>query len=545
MMAGSSFQVERPMSISEITKRAEDYVFSDTIPPKYWLRTGETLLREAQIYEREQNDQQAYMLLMRYTNLIAERLPKHPAYKQLENRAGVKAAIKTLREVMVTMEVLKPRIDARYNAYMEKNKHRSVAVDNDGSRASTWANFAASDPAVAGNTTTLDAEENSQLAVMIAHKEIRRRDAARRSVRQAGVSAKEEQQRRTAGLWDGWDAGLSRDGASASRDDDEMRRNMEASRRRMDGSHDVLRDTGLRRQGEPRPTPARNGTSEYHYPSITRSQPIRYEDNFESRSRSISPARSLPPKPPKERFSEVYEPEPPPRPLPKERLGEAYEPEPPPRPGKETLDPIEASMSDPKATFTFRPSAYLENGNPLRTIFLPPTVRTEFLKYAESNTRRNLETCGMLCGTVISNAIFIQQVVIPEQENTSDTCEMINESAFFDYVDSQENAMVLGWIHTHPTQTCFMSSRDLHTHCAYQIMIPESIAIVCAPSKNPSWGVFRLTDPPGMQCVRACTKPGIFHPHEETNIYTDALRPGHVFEAKGLEFTIVDLRPDS
>jgi STAM-binding protein len=59
------------------------------------------------------------------------------------------------------------------------------------------------------------------------------------------------------------------------------------------------------------------------------------------------------------------------------------------------------------------------------------------------------------------------------------------------------------------------------------------------------WGVFRLTDPPGMQCVRACTKPGIFHPHEESNIYTDALRPGHVFEAEGLEFTIVDLRPAS
>jgi hypothetical protein len=32
-----------------------------------------------------------------------------------------------------------------------------------------------------------------------------------------------------------------------------------------------------------------------------------------------------------------------------------------------------------------------------------------------------------------------------------------------------------------------MSSRDLHTHCGYQIMMPESIAIVCAPTKNPSW----------------------------------------------------------
>jgi STAM-binding protein len=379
----------------------------------------------------------------------------------------MKAAVKTLPEIMSTMEALKPRINAKYDAYLERNKGASIMVENDDSKASTWANFAASDPAVAGNTTTLAAEENSQLAVKLAHKEIRRRDAARRATRQAGVSEQEEQERRTAGLWDDWESALSRDGAS--RDDEEMQRNMEAYRRRMEGPHDIVPDGVRKNLVKPPPAkPERNGRSEYHYPSITRSQPVRYDDNFEARSRSISP-EPLPPKPPKDRFEEPV-----------------YEAKPPPRPEKAAPDSLEASMADPNATFTFRPSAYLENGNPLRTIFLPPNLRTEFLKYAESNTRRNLETCGMLCGTVISNAIFIQQVVIPEQENTSDTCEMINESAFFDYVDSQKDTMVLGWIHTHPTQTCFMSSRDLHTHCAYQIMIPESIAIVCAPSKTPS-----------------------------------------------------------
>lgn len=45
-MAGSSFQAERPMSIREITEKAQDFEFSESIPPKYWLRTGETLLRE-------------------------------------------------------------------------------------------------------------------------------------------------------------------------------------------------------------------------------------------------------------------------------------------------------------------------------------------------------------------------------------------------------------------------------------------------------------------------------------------------------------------
>ena len=34
---------------------------------------------------------------------------------------------------------------------------------------------------------------------------------------------------------------------------------------------------------------------------------------------------------------------------------------------------------------------------------------------------------------------------------------------------------------THPSQTAFMSSIDLHTHCGYQLMLPEAIAIVVAP----------------------------------------------------------------
>lgn len=29
-----------------------------------------------------------------------------------------------------------------------------------------------------------------------------------------------------------------------------------------------------------------------------------------------------------------------------------------------------------------------------------------------------------------------------------------------------------------------MSSVDLHTHCSYQLMLPEAIAIVCAPSHD-------------------------------------------------------------
>jgi STAM-binding protein len=199
------------------------------------------------------------------------------------------------------------------------------------------------------------------------------------------------------------------------------------------------------------------------------------------------------------------------------------------------------SSLDP-ASYTFKPSAYLENGSPLRSVFLPSSLRDRFLSLAAPSTRRNLETCGILCGTLVSNALFISRLVIPEQISTSDTCETTNESAIFEYCDS-EDLIMLGWIHTHPSQTCFMSSRDLHTHSGYQVMLPESIAIVCAPSKNPDWGVFRLTDPPGLKTVLNCTQKGLFHPHAQENIYTGALRPGHVVEVNGLEYETVDLRP--
>ena len=46
-MAGlGSFQVSKPMSVKEISVKAEDFDFNPFIPMKYWFRTADTLLRE-------------------------------------------------------------------------------------------------------------------------------------------------------------------------------------------------------------------------------------------------------------------------------------------------------------------------------------------------------------------------------------------------------------------------------------------------------------------------------------------------------------------
>ena len=63
---------------------------------------------------------------------------------------------------------------------------------------------------------------------------------------------------------------------------------------------------------------------------------------------------------------------------------------------------------------------------------------------------------------------------------------------------SHSDLITLGWIHvcrsaplisliadrslqTHPSQTAFLSSVDLHTHLSYQMLIQEAIAIVISP----------------------------------------------------------------
>ena len=130
--------------------------------------------------------------------------------------------------------------------------------------------------------------------------------------------------------------------------------------------------------------------------------------------------------------------------------------------------------------------AHLENGQDLRSVFIPATLRERFVKLAEPNTKRNLETCGILCGVLRNNAFIITYLLIPPQTATSDSCTTTDEESLFEFQD-KHNLLTLGWIHTHPTQTCFMSSVDLHTHVGYQVMLAEAIAIVCAPSKDPRY----------------------------------------------------------
>ncbi|XP_053126127.1 STAM-binding protein [Hemicordylus capensis] len=145
----------------------------------------------------------------------------------------------------------------------------------------------------------------------------------------------------------------------------------------------------------------------------------------------------------------------------------------------------------------------------LRHVVVPRELCHKFLQLADANTARGVETCGILCGKLMQNEFTITHVIIPKQHGGPDYCNTENEEELF-LVQDQYGLITLGWIHTHPTQTAFLSSVDLHTHCSYQIMLPESIAIVCSP-KYQETGFFKLTDH-GMDEISSCRQKG-FHPH--------------------------------
>lgn len=180
----------------------------------------------------------------------------------------------------------------------------------------------------------------------------------------------------------------------------------------------------------------------------------------------------------------------------------------------------------------------------LRDVHVSVALIEEFLRFAAANTARGIETCGILAAQLSANdSVFtISTLIIPKQKGTTDTVEMMSEEDVL-MVHLDRELYPLGWIHTHPTQTCFLSSVDVHTQCSYQTMLDEAVAIVMAPAdRSKKCGIFRLTTPGGLSLVQKCERRG-FHMHPETSTGQEMYELcGHVFLNDRVKHEVVDLR---
>ncbi|KAL3677530.1 hypothetical protein R1sor_027478 [Riccia sorocarpa] len=205
--------------------------------------------------------------------------------------------------------------------------------------------------------------------------------------------------------------------------------------------------------------------------------------------------------------------------------------------------PAETVQSEPKPEpEVFELPEVLTRPRKPKPLHLSHKLMDEFMAVAKGNTKNNLETCGVLAGALKEGMFYVTTVIIPKQEATANSCSTTNEEELFEYQDKNE-LFQFGWIHTHPSQSCFMSSIDLHTHYSYQIMLPEAIAIVMAPTDSSrKYGMFRLSEPSGLKTIQSCEKRG-FHPHDQPSdgspIYESSY---HVHLNSKVSCTVVDLR---
>lgn len=210
-----------------------------------------------------------------------------------------------------------------------------------------------------------------------------------------------------------------------------------------------------------------------------------------------------------------------------------------PTPGTELDEarPRVDRTTKPANTDTFSSDNY--ECDELRVVVVPIDLKDKFLEAAKNNTSRNVETGGILAGKLSKNEFTITTVIIPKQEGCSDSFSTLKEEEIFDY-QIEHDLITLGWIHTHPSQSAFMSSIDLHTHCSYQILLAEAIAIVVAPSFDET-KIFSLTPEVGLAVISSCPKTG-FHPHpNDSTLYCTC---AHVTfdDARRLKTVLIDLR---
>eukprot|EP01084_Bolivina_argentea_P057017 104242_1 len=150
---------------------------------------------------------------------------------------------------------------------------------------------------------------------------------------------------------------------------------------------------------------------------------------------------------------------------------------------------------------TYTPNTNISTS--LATIIIPERMISEFSeKYSMENTTKNIETGGIILGVhdATHNIYTITHVLLPKQNGHANAVFMLNEFEW-SVICGTLGLQIIGWIHTHPTQSCFMSSVDVHTQFNIQQQNNSAIGIVIAPTDTTK--TFRLTKF-GMDVLSKC-----------------------------------------
>eukprot|EP00057_Strongylocentrotus_purpuratus_P032761 XP_788766.1 PREDICTED: STAM-binding protein-like A [Strongylocentrotus purpuratus] len=451
--------IEPGQRVRSLAEHGSNIVVDGNLPIRRYFRSGQEMIKMANIYYEEGNWESAFILYSKYMTIFVEKIRKHPQYKAARPE-DLKSAKKNLKSAFPNAEETKKKLREKY-----AEEHKIWQVQEDERRAE-------------------EARQEAMEALRLEEEHARREqedtarfDEQRRQLEELERHSIDQQQREL----DGQKASLMQAKAKQEALDQERKK------------ADALNEQEWQAEGNRRlagsiATPIAAGGAAGLVAGM---------------GAGMGAGGNLPPPPSYDAVSQGYGIRSP-QVLPSSPTQPTA-----PRPAPTVDRSLKIDRTNKPAQMLGIASS-TSNLHGLRDLFIPADTMERFLVLASHNTQRNLETCGILAGKLAHDAFTITHIIVPKQTSTSDSCTALNEEEIFDAVDNND-LITLGWIHTHPSQTAFMSSIDLHTHCPYQIMMPEAIAIVCAP-KHQQICFFSLTPDYGITFIANCKEKG-FHPH--------------------------------
>ncbi|XP_010268042.1 PREDICTED: AMSH-like ubiquitin thioesterase 3 [Nelumbo nucifera] len=514
----------RPININAMTRKVD---VDQRLSLAYYYRIADNLLKQASIYREEKNIIDLYIILVRFSSLVSETIPFHQDYQLLLPKER-NIYRKKLLGILEELESLKPEVKRQLD---ELNKVHTVAQLDDSecnscslTASAEWSSTKKPVPlnfntkqlqTTSRNSPQSSQKHNSELTQIAPLKPLQIDKQFQKLSLSLPLPKEETLSRHSIlgpnGLRGQW-LGPSK-GIKVQYPSNADLTPAENSGLNQSGQYDIVVATDSD-SGGPRSTMEEVlSLDDGRWSQLPEEPCSSLNDDMMEDHYQLNNIRQQPSPPPV--LAHVQQDF---LPIPPSKVAD-------PRPGP--AKPLQDEMS---------------NSNSYQHLHIPVKMMEDFLRLAQTNTTKNLETCGILAGSLKNRVFHITTLIIPKQESTSDSCQTMNEEEIFD-VQDKLSLFPLGWIHTHPSQTCFMSSIDLHTHYSYQIMLPEAIAIVMAPTDTSrQYGIFHLSDPSGVSVIRNCQQRG-FHPHEEPEdgspIYEHC---SHVYMNPNLKFDVVDLR---
>ncbi|KAK0823809.1 hypothetical protein LTR33_017613 [Friedmanniomyces endolithicus] len=106
-----------PLSIKEISLQAAQFDFSPNVALQRWIRAAKMLLTEAALCEQDGNLQKAYLYLVRHADLVLERLPHHPDYRDPHFKPDLMEAQRAVQRNFHKLDDWRPGLVQQYERY--------------------------------------------------------------------------------------------------------------------------------------------------------------------------------------------------------------------------------------------------------------------------------------------------------------------------------------------------------------------------------------------------------------------------------------------